>query len=106
MSPTSPDMRALVVRGGGVELSSLPRPAARDGHVLVRVTHALVTPFEREVVRGLHPLGTEPNTVTRILGSSFFPPSPVNNGTTGNQCLPHLSTIEQLTINTSLTFQL
>lgn len=71
MIPTSPDMRALVVRGGGVELSSLPRPAARDGQVLVRVTHALVTPFEREVVRGLHPLGAEPNTVTRILGSSF-----------------------------------
>ncbi|KAH3817344.1 hypothetical protein DPMN_118877 [Dreissena polymorpha] len=41
----------------------------------------------------------------RILGSSFFTRSPVNNGTTGNQCLPHLSTIEQLTINTSLTFQ-
>lgn len=64
-------MRALVARDGGVELASLPRPAVRDGQVLVRITHALVTPFEREVVRGLRASAGEPAAGQRILGCSF-----------------------------------
>jgi threonine dehydrogenase-like Zn-dependent dehydrogenase len=71
MTSSTPDMRALVVRGGGVELVPLPRPGFRDGHVLVRVTQALITPFEREVVRGLSASGADPNTDNRILGCSF-----------------------------------
>ena len=46
------EMRALVARSGAAELTTLPFPALRDGFVLVRVTHALVTPFERESLRG------------------------------------------------------
>lgn len=46
-------VRAAVARDGFVEIASLARPAVRAGVALVRPTHALVTPFEREVARGL-----------------------------------------------------
>jgi threonine dehydrogenase-like Zn-dependent dehydrogenase len=71
MTASASDMRAAVLRGGAVELATLPRPTARDGQVLVRVTHALVTPFEREVVRGLCAGGAEAAPERRILGCSF-----------------------------------
>jgi (R,R)-butanediol dehydrogenase/meso-butanediol dehydrogenase/diacetyl reductase len=71
MTASASDMRAAVLRGGAVELATLPRPTARDGQVLVRVTHALVTPFEREVVRGLRAGGDEAAPERRILGCSF-----------------------------------
>lgn len=70
-------MRALVLRGGAPEFCPIPRPSPRDGQLLVRVTHALVTPFEREVVRGLRaaerapmdPASTDPG---QVLGCSFI----------------------------------
>lgn len=71
MTATATDMRAAVLRGSAVELASLPRPAARDGHLLVRITHALVTPFEREVVRGLRASGDDSLADNRVLGCSF-----------------------------------
>lgn len=71
MSATATEMRAVVLRGEGVDLVSLPRPTVRDGQVLVRVTHALITPFEREVVRGLRGGGDENPPEQRVLGCSF-----------------------------------
>jgi threonine dehydrogenase-like Zn-dependent dehydrogenase len=64
-------MRAIVAREGRAELSTLPRPALRDGQLLIKVTHALVTPFEREVARGLRAGGDEHAPADRILGCSF-----------------------------------
>jgi threonine dehydrogenase-like Zn-dependent dehydrogenase len=49
------------------ELRNCARAVARVGQVLVRPTHALLTPLEREVARGL---GAEVNG-TRILGHAF-----------------------------------
>lgn len=46
-------VRAAVARDGRVEIVSVARPALGAGLALVRPTHALVTPFEREVARGL-----------------------------------------------------
>jgi threonine dehydrogenase-like Zn-dependent dehydrogenase len=71
MTAAAPDMRAAVARGGAVELSTLPRPIAREGQVLVRIACALVTPFEREVVRGLRASATGGPSDARILGSAF-----------------------------------
>ena len=68
-TPTG-EMRALVARNGAAEGTTVPLPALRDGLVLVRITHALVTPFERESLRGLaaaQALGD----ARRILGTSF-----------------------------------
>lgn len=75
-------MRAVVARHGRAETVELPRPTPREGSVLVRVTSALVTPFEREVVRGLasERAPTAPNATNdatpnasndRVLGTSF-----------------------------------
>ena len=50
-----------------IEFASVARPHATQTRVLVRTTTALLTPFEREVARGL---GTEVGG-TRILGSSL-----------------------------------
>jgi threonine dehydrogenase-like Zn-dependent dehydrogenase len=52
-SAASAGVRAAVARDQRVELASVARPSRAAGMVLVRPTHALVTPFEREVVRGL-----------------------------------------------------
>ncbi len=69
------EMRAFVARGDAAELATVPMPAVREGSVLVRITHALVTPFERESLRGLAAAqslaGGEGDGSRRILGTSF-----------------------------------
>jgi threonine dehydrogenase-like Zn-dependent dehydrogenase len=67
----SREFRAAVLRSGRVELAKLPRPAARAGTHLVRVTHALITPFEREVVRGLRATSDDAPREEQILGCAF-----------------------------------
>ena len=74
-TPTG-EMRALVARNGAAEGTTVPLPALRDGLVLVRITHALVTPFERESLRGLAAAqalgdGEGGADARRILGTSF-----------------------------------
>ena len=49
-----PAVRAVVATEGRIEVAARPRAmAVSEGVVLVRPTLALVTPLEREVVRGL-----------------------------------------------------
>ena len=49
----SPAMRAAVSSDGAVTMTMVPRALHADGFITVRVTHALVTPLEREAARGL-----------------------------------------------------
>lgn len=69
--PAANAVRAVIVRGGRAETTALPQPTSRVGSVLVRVTHALVTPFEREVIRGLRLGGDGAPNEGQILGASF-----------------------------------
>ncbi len=46
-------MHAAVSSDGTVAMTSVPRTTNGDGFITVRVTHALVTPLEREAARGL-----------------------------------------------------
>ncbi|MFZ9914056.1 MAG: alcohol dehydrogenase catalytic domain-containing protein [Phycisphaerales bacterium] len=59
-------MQALCAVRGTVALETVARPARGTGSALVRVTHALVTPLEREVMRGLGAA----DAGSRILGTS------------------------------------
>jgi NADPH:quinone reductase-like Zn-dependent oxidoreductase len=52
-------------RGGyrALRLVDIPRPRARAGQALVRVTAAGVTPLDRTVLAGLHPRAAAPPLV-------------------------------------------
>lgn len=58
-------MQALCVADGAAAVASVPRPTRGADEALVRVTHALLTPLEREVARGLGAQGAR-----RIAGTS------------------------------------
>ena len=76
-SPTG--MRAAVARGGSIDCTSRAKPSAREGQLLVRVTTALVTPFEREVAHGLRATApdaeadndADTEAIAPIIGTSF-----------------------------------
>lgn len=70
-APELRDIRATVLRSGRAEFVRLPSPAPRAGSLRLRVTHALVTPFEREVVRGLRATSDDTPRDEQILGCSF-----------------------------------
>jgi NADPH:quinone reductase-like Zn-dependent oxidoreductase len=65
-SATATTVRCAVAADGRVDVASRPRPMLAPDMVLVRPTTALLTPLEREVVRGL---GTAAGGA-RVLGTS------------------------------------
>ncbi|MFM7134695.1 MAG: alcohol dehydrogenase catalytic domain-containing protein [Planctomycetota bacterium] len=60
-------IKAICAADGRAEVASVPRPFAGPGAVLVRPTLALLTPFEREVARGLG----RARDGARVLGHAF-----------------------------------
>lgn len=60
-------MKAVCAVDGRAELVSVTRPTPRPGMAIVRPTAALLTPLEREVVRGLG----SPAGGARVLGHAF-----------------------------------
>src|SRR5260370_4488044 len=57
-------MRAIVAeRFGGyqnLKLADIPKPAASDGRILVRITGAGVTPLDHTILSGGHPRAKPP----------------------------------------------